>query len=360
MHRWNQRLLSRIIPVAVLVLSAMAPFLPTNTSAAGFQQAYVRLERMRTSTDTGGLVCARPATTATEAEVIITFPSTYTLDETEANWIVTNTNLPAGTTFWLGMTSGSTVATLADNSAKTVSFVSGNLTVGTTYCFNFASVDTLTTASSAADSQQASIETEDSGNATVDFTQIALANYTDDRITVTAVVPPSFIFTMSGFADSFVTNLTPTVGAGGIVSTTGVTVTVTTNAKGGWIAWARDSEQGLDSATAGYTIATTGTVDGSPSTINGGAEGYVMDVDLTTDAAGGCTLAIAGEYNGATTAQGGTLSADYQPIATCTGTSPATANGDVITLIERATISGATPASSDYQDIITVVGAGNF
>jgi hypothetical protein len=71
-------------------------------------------------------------------------------------------------------------------------------------------------------------------------------------------------------------------------------------------------------------------------------------------------LAIDAEYNGSGSNQGGTLSANFQPIAACTGASPATANGDVITLIERAAIAGATPAGTDYTDIITVVGAGNF
>lgn len=137
-------------------------------------------------------------------------------------------------------------------------------------------------------------------------------------------------------------------------------MTITTNAKGGWIAWAKDSSQGLASASASYTIPTAGTVNGAPNTLSAGTEGYVLDTDITTDAAGGCTVAIDAEYDGTTTSAGGTFSANYQPIAACTGAVPATANGDVITLIERVAIAGSTPAGSDYTDTITVVGAGNF
>jgi hypothetical protein len=91
--------------------------------------------------------------------------------------------------------------------------------------------------------------------------------------------------------------------------------------------------------------------------LSNGVEGYVLDTDLTTDAAGGCTLAIDAEYDGSGSASGGTFASTFEPIAACPG---GTANSDVVTLIERATISGATPAATDYTDIITVVGAGNF
>jgi hypothetical protein len=366
MLRDNNRPFSRIIPAAVLVLSLAVQFVPMAASATPqFGQAIVRLDRMKANTATGGTVCAKISTASTEAKVVITFPSTYTLNTTTANWVVNNTNLPVlpgpvTPTFWLGMTSGTTTASAVDNTAKTVTFPSGDLTQNTTYCFNFVGTNTLTTAASAAASQQASVETQDSGSVALEHTDIALANITDDQIIVSAVVPPTFVFTLSGNTDNFGGNLDPTAGAGGIKSSGGRTVSVTTNAKGGWIAWAKDSNQGLRSATANYTIAASGTVDGATSTINGGVEGYVLDVDLTTDATGGCTLAIDGEYDGNTTAKGGTLSGNFQPIATCTGAPPATANGDVVTLVERATIAGSTPAGNDYTDTITVVGAGNF
>lgn len=343
----------RIVGAAVLLLVVCFNFVPLSAKA-GFQEAFLRLDRMKISTATGGLVCAQASLAGpTEAKVVVTFPSTYTLNTTAANWTVTTTNLPSGASAWPGIAT----ATNADNSAKTVTFPSNDLPNNTTlYCFNFAATSTLTTASSAANSQQASIQTQTSGNTAIDLTQIALANTTDDTILVTAVVPPSFIFTMSGYADPFVSNLDPLA----VVSTSGIMIDVVTNAKGGWIAWARSQYAGLYSATAGYTINTSGTVNGTPTTLSNGNEGYVMDVDLTADASGGCSVNIDNEYDGATANDGGTLSTTYVPITVCTGTSPATANHDQITLTERATISGATPASSDYTDNITVVGAGNF
>lgn len=356
MQRWNSSLASRIIPIVALVLSVSVQFVPAQADAAAFTQAYLRLDRMKANVATGGTVCAKPATTATEAKVVVVFPSTYTVNTTAANWVVNSNNLPAGSTFWIGMTTGVTTATSAASPSNVVTFPSGDLTVATLYCFNFTGVSTLTTAGSAAASQQASIETQTSGSVAIDHTDIALANIADDQIVVTAVVPPTFIFVLSGNTDTFSAPLDPTV----VRSTAGRTVTITTNAKGGWIAWAKDSNQGLLSASASYTILTSGTVNAAPTTLVAGTEGYVLDTDLTTDAAGGCTVAIDAEYNGTTTSAGGTFSAVYQPIAACTGAVPATANGDVITLIERAAIAGATPAGSDYTDIITVVGAGNF
>lgn len=354
MHRWNRQLSTRIVPIVALVLSLAAQFVPTQSEASAFLNAYMRLDRMKSNTATGGTICAKASSAGpTEGKVVVTFPTTYTVNTTAGNWTVTTTNLPAGASAWPSITTASSVTA----SPNVVTFGSGDLPNNTTlYCFNFSGTSTLTTSATPAPSEQASIETQTSGSSVIDHTDIALATISDDQIVVSAVVPPTFIFVLSGNTDTFSSNLDPA----SIKSTGGRTVTITTNAKGGWIAWAKDSNVGLTSASASYTIPTAGTVNGTPNTLTAGTEGYVLDVDLTTDAAGGCTVAIDAEYNGATTSAGGTFATTYQPIAACTGTPPATANGDVITLIERAAIAGATPAGSDYTDVITVVGAGNF
>jgi hypothetical protein len=299
MFRWTLRPQSRYLAVVGLLLGLVTqlwalPIFATN----GFQQSYLRLDRLKINTATGGTVCAQPATVGTEAKVVLTFPATYTVNTTAANWTTSVTNLPAGSTAWPSI--GAT-ATSATSPANVVTFASGDLTVATMYCFNFSGTSTLTTAASIASNQQAKIETQTGASAAIDSTPIALANITDDQIVVSAVVPPSFSFSLSGNNDAFTTNLDPA----SVISTTGKTVTITTNAKGGWIAWAKDSNQGLSSATTSYTIPTAGTVNGAPSTLSSGTEGYVLDTDLTTDAAGGCTLAIDAEYNGSGSNQGG-------------------------------------------------------
>jgi hypothetical protein len=334
----------------IALLASLTNFVDIAAHATGFQQMYLRLDRLATSTTTGGLVCAQPTTTNTEAKVLLTFPTGFTVNGTAANWTVTTTNLPTGATAWTGITTATNVT------GQVVTFGSGDLTVGTLYCFNFAASNTLTNPATAGNSLKGNIVTQTSGSVVMDQTYYGLSIISDDTITVTAVVPPIFIFTLDANADTFPSDLDPAT----VNSTAGRLVTITTNSKGGWITWAKDSQQGLYSSTTNYKINTSGTVDGTPSTVVPGAEGYVLDTNITLDAAGGCTVNIAGEYNGTGANQGGTFSSLYQPIASCTGASPATANGDQISLIERATIAGSTPAGGDYSDIITVVAAGNF
>ena len=354
----------------------------------GFQQTLVRLDRMAAITSTGGTVCATPSVAATEASVVVTMPNqptgtNFVVNATASHWTVTTTNLPlvpvpTGTApsitynlvqalAWPGIGTATAV------SGHNVTFPSGDLTVGQPYCFNFSGTNTLTTGSAGYLNVAGAVTTYDSAPAIINTSEFATSVITNDQITVTAVVPPSFQFSLTGNADTFTTDLSPTA----IVSTSGVSASVITNAKGGWVIWAKDSQAGLYSAAANYTIATTGSVDGAPSTLvaNGATEGYVMDVYKTVDAAGGCVVSEDPEYFGSDTAitwplpsdvhvtnnKGGTLDKNnFQPIASCTGLSPATSNGDTITMLERAIIAGGTPAGSDYSDIITVVGAGNF
>ncbi|MCE9643616.1 MAG: hypothetical protein K8Q97_04895 [Candidatus Andersenbacteria bacterium] len=316
--------------------------------ATSFTQAYLRLDRMKASTATGGTVCAKPVTTATEADVKVVFPTGFTVNGTAGNWTVTTTNLPSGASAWLGIGTATAV------SSQTVTFPSSDLTVGTLYCFNFTGTSTLTT-SSAGSSKTGTITTTTSAPADIDLTSYATAVVSDDQIVVSAVVPAIFTFALSANTDSFTGNLSTTT-----TSTTGVTTTVATNAQAGWIQWVKSANAALSSSTASASIATAGTVDNSPTDL-ASTTGYVLDVDVTTDSGTGSgTVTQASnygaEYNGTNSTSGGTLSTTFQPIAASDGTT----DGDVLTLTERAKISAVQAAASDYTDTLTVVAAGRF
>jgi hypothetical protein len=357
----NQR--NRIKPLPLLVAAAMLAVGFSSlgylgqANAAQFGKSFVRLDRLKATTATGGRVCVNPTTVATEASVQVTFPTTngtdYTVNPTAANWTTTTTGLDAGQTAWPGIGTATSVAT------KTVTFPSGDLTVGTLYCFNFAAVNTLTTSSAgASETTQGTIVTQTSTPTTIDQSTYSESIITNDQVVISAVVPPSFNFVLSGNTDAFSTNLS----TASTVSTGGKTVSITTNAASGWIVWAKDlnSKAGngaLQSATAGnYKIGGTTAPGVASHALTSGTEDYGLGTTITTDAAGGGVVSLDGAYDG-TASKAGTLDpTQYRPIASATGT----ANGDVINLAERATIAGQTPAANDYTDTMTVIGAGVF
>ncbi len=308
----------------------------------------VRLDRLAASQTTGGTVCVKMATTAgTDAKIKVTFPSGFTVNGTAGNWTVTTTNLPAGSSAMPGIATA-TVAT-----GQTVTFpISDISSSATLYCFNFSGTSTLTNTTAGHD-KAGSISVTTSGDVEIDGGSYALSLIADDTIDVTATVPATF-----SVALGTTTQALGTLSTGSVSSGSGVSVTIITNASNGWYGWVLSANQSLDSASTGDTIVTTGALGSGPSAISAGTEGYVLDANLTTDSAtsGSGTVTIATEYNGTTTSEGGTLDANFQEFASASGPT----DGDIITLIPRAAISGLTQAASDYTDTLTVVAAGNF
>lgn len=328
-----------------------------SVEAAPFTQAFLRLDRLAATTATGGRVCAQTSTTATEGKVVVSFPTTaatdYTVNATAANWTVNTTGLDTGQTAWPGITTATSV------SGKQVTFTSGDLTAGVLYCFNFSGTNTLTTSSAgASETTKGYIETQTAASAQIDRSMYSQSIISNDQITMSAVVPPSFSFTLSGNTDSFTTDLSTTA----VTSTSGRTVSIITNAPNGWIVWAKDlnssaGKGALQSATAGnYKIAGTTAAGAASHTLTTGTEDYGLATTITTDAAGGGTVTLDTAYDG-TGNKAGTLDpTQFRPIASASGT----ANGDILTLVGRATIAGQTPAANDYTDTLTIVGAGRF
>lgn len=338
--------ISLLTILALLVSLVGQVLLPAKVYAANFTESYLRLARVKAAQATGGTVCAKPVTVGTEAKVLVTFPTGFTVNSTAGNWTVTTTNLPTGSTAWVG------IDTATDVTDQTVTFVSGELSVGTMYCFNFSGTNTLTNSSTGVD-KRGTINTKTTGDVTIDSSDFSTAIITNDQIVVSAVVPPTFTLILGGNTATFTSDLS----TGSVVSTNGVTAEMRTNASNGWYTWVKSANTNLSSAITGENIPTAGTVNGSPNTLSAGTSGYALDANLTTDSGtGDGTVTIDPEYNGTDTSSGGTLSSNFQPVASGNGTT----DGDVITLVARAAISAVQAAASDYTDTLTVVSAGRF
>jgi hypothetical protein len=338
-----------LVVIAASVLQMAYPSVAHAAQSAG--NVYMRCDRMKASTAPGSclVVFTTSSTSFTETTIRITLDTEWVsatnFSTTAGNYTVSTSGLPAGVTAMPGISTATSV------SSQTIVFPVTAMANSTTYGF-FITGTGLILNPAASTTIIHTIFTTDNTPTTNDTKDIAVPTVSDDQIVVTATVPPSFTFVLGSNTAAL-----GTLSSAAISSGSGNTLTITTNATG-WYAWVKDSNAGLTSSNVSYTIATSGSIDGAPTTISAGTEGYVLDVDLTTNASGGGTPTIDAEYNGATTSAGGTLSnSAYQPIASSTG---GTSNGDVLTLIPRVAISGVTAAASDYTDTITVVGAGVF
>ena len=227
--------------------------------------------------------------------------------------------------------------TLLATGATSIVTVTGAtaLTSGVSYCFELTSATAVTNPTSAGQSSVVLTSVTSADTATV-----GIDNITNDTVTVSATVPPSFTLALSGTTDAFIGSLS----SGATSTTTGVTATVNTNATSGWGLWAVDSQVGLHSASELHLIPSVAA--GSLHTFTTGTEQYGLGVSAynTTNYA----------YGGGTTGSG--LSATYNQIAT----SAAPAANATTVIHELADISGTTQAAQDYTDIVTVVGAGSF
>jgi hypothetical protein len=342
MYFTNKLLLFTIVFLSLFLYSNLS------VQAAQLTEGYVRLNRLTASTATGGTVCTKITTTgSTDTTIKVSFPSGFTVDSTASNWTVTTTNLPTGSTAMPGIGTANLVA------SQDVTFpITDISSAATLYCFNFTGTSTLTNPTAGND-KTGVLTIQSSGPATVDSGNYAVSIVSDDQVVITATVPATFSLALGTNTQSL-----GTLSTGSVSSGSGVSVTIGTNAGNGWLGWVLSANQALDSSITGDTIATTGTIDDSPSTLSAGTEGYVLDADLTTDSAtgGSGTVTIDAEYLGADTSSGGTLDANFSEFATADGPT----DSDVITLIPRVAISGLTQAATDYTDTLTIVAAGNF
>jgi hypothetical protein len=188
-----------------------------------------------------------------------------------------------------------------------------------------------------------------------DSTNVAVRVISNDQVVVTATVPPSFNFAFNNNTTDAFGNLT-TAG----VSTTGKTITLNTNATSGWIVWAKSlngaAKGSLTSATTSHPITSGSSLGSASHAFSANTEDYGLAVTVNTNGTGGGNPAADAAYDGTSTKFGVLDSQNYRPIASSGGT----ANGDIINVLERASIAADTPAANDYTDTITFIGAGNF
>ena len=340
------RLVAAILFIFVSVLSSSG----LSIEAASLTGTSVRFSRMRASSaaDIRLLFTVPAGNVGTEASIVIGFPDDYTINTGSLTAAGVGPNVCSASSSALPGTLTATGSDTTSSKSVTIGGVT-NLSASTSYCVDITGSPVSANPSNGI--YALTVTTRTSAPADIDTTTIGARVIADDQIVVSAVVPPSFNFVLDGNTTSFTTNLD----TGDVIFTTPRTVTITTNATQGWIAWARDSNTGLTSAAAGHTVAST--TPGTGATLSAGTEGYVLGVDATTDAGGGGTVSVVSAYAGTSGDDDGSgLDTNFRQIASANGT----ANGDVLTLIGKASIGDMTPAGVDYTDTWTIIGAGSF
>lgn len=330
--------------LAFLLFAANFYFLPQATSAASLTNSYIRLNRMSAAATTSfRLVFKTVGAGATS--VVINFNGADVTTWSGSSGVVNATQTVSSASCAADVPTSvalpGTITAAGATQTVTISSVTA-LAATTLYCVDLTSTTAVTNATAG--------EYHPTITVGADSTTVAVRTISNDQIVVSATVPPTFNLALSGNTDSFTANLS----AASVGVTTGKTITINTNAKNGWFAWAFDSSTGLISAAAGHTVAST--TPGTTATLSAGTEGYVFGVTAITQGSGGGVTSSATAYtsNGTTTGSG--LDTTIRQIASSTGT----ANGAVLTVKELAAITAVTQAGTDYTDTITILGAGYF
>lgn len=347
-----------LIIILTLVVQIISPVFMNKAQAAPLTEASIRLDRMGAGVAASAsdpiLVVFKPASTATEGKIVITWPvsSAFVSSATDADHTSTTTGIPAtyqGET----LVAVPTLGTPGAETAGVVTFTTGELTAATLYGFYITGGITNPSTGNAGE-KSVTIATTTSADAAIDSKTVTVDTTTTDAdlVNVTATVGSSFNFALG--------SNTIALGAqtAGAVDTGSVALDIDSNAAGGWVAFIRSEGAAatLASVSSGDSIASTGSVNGTPETVSAGTENYVVDAATVQGGGGSGTITEAPEYAGNGTTTGGTLGITYNQIAQSTGQ----ANSDTITLTAIVAISTLTAAATDYTDTWEVVGAGNF
>jgi hypothetical protein len=318
-------------------------------AATYLTNSYIQLNRMSAGTPTSFRIVFRPsssgatsvainfngadATTWTGSSGALGAQASQTDSVATCPTEATASALPGAHTFTV---SGSTL---------TINSVTA-LTAGTIYCDDLTFASSVTTPTAG--------EYHPTITVGSDSDTVAVRTISNDQVVVSGTVAPTFNLALSSNTDNFTSSLAP----GSVVSTTGVTATINTNAKTGWVAWAKGLNSGLNSATRTKTIPAI--TPGTAAPLSAGTEGNVYGVTNITQGTGAGLTAAATAYDATATGgvnfNGSGLDTNIRQVAQSTGT----AGNAALTLKERAAISAVTPAAADYTDTITLIAAGSF
>jgi hypothetical protein len=336
--------------LTLLAVPSLLFLLPGSASGATLTTTYLRLNRLKAGQTTSVRLVFKAASSQT-ANVAINFNGADVTTWTGSSGLVNATQ--SITTAQCVTDTGFTalpgsITAAGSGSTVTISSV-GATSSGTTYCADLTSATAVTNANVGEYHPTVTIGT--------DSTTVALRTITEDQVVVTASVAPTFNFAFNNnTTDAF-----GTLSSASTISTTGKTITLTTNASSGWIVWAKSlngtTKGSLNSVTAGnYKITSSSALGSASHTMTNNTEDYGLAATINTDAGGGGTVTLDAAYDGTSTKVGVLDSQNFRPIATSNGT----ASGDIINVLERSTISNGTPAANDYTDTLTFIGAGNF
>ena len=343
--------------VAVALVASF--LLPDVASATALKQAGIRLGRLGISATANNdvLVTFKLNNTPTSvAKIHVAFPAGFTI--TTGTPTVT-TSTPTNFTPAYTATPGAltAVATAGTKDIVVSGLTSASLNNTTLYGFVIATGTVQNPGSSG--QYNATVESMNGSSVVIDTTSVPVSIYgsssDQDQVTVTASVAPNFTFTLSGNSDTV-----PQADPSTIKTSTGVTLTVSTNSPLGYTAYIKSANAALSSATTSATIP-TGTFNGSPDTVSAGTSSYTFvpsSGTLCTTSCGAASVVYDGEYNGITGSTGGSFNAagtfsSFVSRAAYTG-------GDNFLLKERVAVSTVQPYATDYTDTLTVVAAGNF
>ena len=345
--------------IAVMLFSLLIPVV---ASAAQLNQSSVRLGRLGISAATGNdmFVTFKLNTTPTSVSKIkVTLPSGFS--------VATGTPTPSTSGFPSTPTITATPGTLtsaATSGSRTIvvsGLTSGSLNNTSLYGFI---VPSGTVTNPATEGQyNITVESLNSSDAVIDSTTVPVyitgSSSDEDQVNVTASVAPNFSFQLSGNTDTV-----PNADPSSTQTSTGVTMTVSTNSPLGYTAYVKSTNGALTSATSPGTPISTGTFDGSPDSATPGTTKYGFAPTTGTS----CTLCTGSlTYNGEYSAGGGAPISAGTGAGAFNGTSFASflsrtgyTDGDEVVLRERVSVSNTVGYANDYADTLTVVASGNY